>query len=110
MKLTDKELEVMRLLWASKEPLTTSGIIKMSEDRTWKEHSIFVMMNRLISKGAIELTSFIPTMTKTARAYRPLLSAEDYFVAHIAAANEAGEGDWIDFKMLSRKIASLGKK
>jgi len=78
MKLTDKELEVMYVLWGSKTPMTVSGILAASENRTWKQNSIFVMMKTLIAKGAVELTHYQPTATNTARAYAPIVTIEEY--------------------------------
>ena len=35
--LTKSELEIMELLWQEDEPLTSSQIIDMSVDRSWKK-------------------------------------------------------------------------
>ena len=78
MKLTDKELEVMYVLWEKQVPMTVSEIISVSKNRTWKENSIFVMMKTLIAKGAVKLTHYQPTATNTARAYAPIVTLEEY--------------------------------
>ena len=83
MKLTDKEMEVMYVLWGSETPLSVTEIIAASEDRTWKENSIFVMMNSLLVKGAVNVPHLKPTVTKAVRTYQPTLSMEDMMARQI---------------------------
>jgi BlaI family penicillinase repressor len=90
MKLTDKEMEIMGVLWGTGVPMTASEIIEASENRTWKENSIYIIMNTLIKKGAVVLAHYKPTNTKTARAYGPALTSEEYAVSYIGSARETG--------------------
>ena len=89
MKLTDKELEVMDVLWESKTPMTVSDILRVSKKRTWKENSIFVMMKRLESKKAVALDHYRATATNNARAYAPLITFEQFVALNIASINKA---------------------
>ena len=91
MKLTDKELEVMYVLWGSEVPMTVAQIIGASETRTWKKDSIFVMMNTLITKGAIVLTHYAATATNTARAYTPTLTIEEYAAVIVDRMTKIGK-------------------
>jgi len=90
MKLTGKETEVMTVLWKSKTPLTTSEIIEISPNRTWHEGSIFVIMQRLLKKGAITLESYRPTGGKHARVYKPIITTEDYAMRFIEDLDKKG--------------------
>jgi len=83
MKLTDKELEVMIVLWENEHPMTATELIKTSSNRTWKESSIYTILNTLVRKGAVVLTHYKPTMTNAARAYKPVITSEDYTVSNI---------------------------
>ena len=83
MKLTDKELEIMSVLWESEDPLTATEIIEASDNRTWKESSIYIIMNTLIKKGAVLLALHKPTITNNARAYAPTITMEEYTLAYI---------------------------
>jgi len=78
MSLSKKEIEIMKVLWKTNAPMTNAEIIAASEDPSWKESSIYVIMNSLISKGAVVLCGLKPTSTNNARSYMPTLSAEDY--------------------------------
>jgi len=88
MKLTDKEVEVMVVLWDSSHPMTATEIIETSNNRTWKERSIYTILNTLIKKGAAILTSYKPTMTNAARAYAPAITSDEYMVKHILDLSE----------------------
>jgi len=85
MKLTGKELEVMKVLWESKVPLTAAGIIEASENRTWQEKSIYSILKLLIEKKAVTTAHNKPTATKHAKTYTPTISAEKYGVLYLAS-------------------------
>lgn len=90
MKLTDKELEIMAVLWGSGSPMTATEIIEASNNRTWKENSIYILMNTLIKKGAVLQGKHKPTITKNARAYEPALTSEEYTVMCIKNVQSTG--------------------
>ena len=90
MRLTDKELEIMAVLWRSESPLTATEIIDTSDNRTWKENSIYIIMNTLIKKGAVVLAHHKPTSTKNARAYVPALTTEEYTTLSIKSMKQTG--------------------
>jgi len=90
MKLTGKEVEIMTVLWNSEAPLTATEIIETSPNRTWHERSIFVMMRSLIKKGAVVLDRYKPTAGKHARAYKPIVTTEDYAMEVFQVMNASG--------------------
>ena len=90
MNLTGKELEIMTALWDSEIPLTTTEIIDITPNRTWQEGSIFAIMNTLIKKGAAVLEMYKPTPGKHARAYKPLITSEEYAIASIDSMQDKG--------------------
>lgn len=90
MKLTDKELEIMAVLWRIQKPMTASELIEISSNRTWKENSIYIIMNTLIKKGAVALTYYKPTGTNTARAYEPKITSDEYTFICIENISQMG--------------------
>ena len=88
MKLTDKEMEVMVVLWDNARPMTAAELIEVSDKRTWRDNSIYTILNTLIKKGAMVLTDYKPTMTNNARAYVPIITFEEYMVKHIKSARD----------------------
>ena len=54
-RIVDSELEVMKLLWASNEPMGLSEIIAaLTEKLDWKEPTVKTVVRNLRLKGAIE--------------------------------------------------------
>ena len=95
----------MTVLWKSKKPLTTSEIVEITPNRTWHEGSIFVIMKRLVKKGAVILESYKPTAGKHARVYKPIISTEDYVIKVIEIMDNSGMD--IDFDVLSDRLKNF---
>lgn len=54
-KITESELEVMRLLWQAEQPLPLSDIRARLEPATgWESSTIKTLLRRLCEKGAVE--------------------------------------------------------
>lgn len=80
VKLTNRELEIMRILWESEKPLTATEIFNLMDD---KDISIFSVQNAIKSlflKKVIEVTSYTQVYKTNAREYSPVMSANDYAV------------------------------
>ena len=90
MKITGKELEIMTVLWNSKTSLTATEIIEISPHRTWQETSIYSIMNNLIKKGAAILDTYKPTASKHARAYKPIITTEQYALSTLCNMEKKG--------------------
>ena len=54
-KITDAELEIMRVLWAAEEPMTLSQLKSvLSEGHGWSGDTTKTLLRRLCEKGAVE--------------------------------------------------------
>jgi predicted transcriptional regulator len=54
-RISDAELEVMKVLWASDEPLTATGVAnRIPAERSWSLATVKTMLSRLSAKGALE--------------------------------------------------------
>lgn len=53
MELTRSELEIMNVIWTAGRPLTRGEILEQSVDKSWKNNSVHILLNRLLAKGAI---------------------------------------------------------
>ena len=47
------ELEIMKVVWKTKEPITSLDIGKAVEDKGWKKTTIATFLTRLVEKGAL---------------------------------------------------------
>ena len=73
-RLPDAEFEVMRAIWQSDPPVTTSQIIKILEPLSnWKPQTVMTMLVRLIEKGFLS-----SERAGRERVYSPKVSQQEY--------------------------------
>ena len=53
ISIGDAELEIMKVIWRAKEPITSLDIGKEVEDKGWKKTTIATFLTRLVEKGAL---------------------------------------------------------
>ncbi len=53
ISIGDAELEIMKVIWRAKGPLTSLDIGKEVEDKGWKKTTIATFLTRLAEKGAL---------------------------------------------------------
>lgn len=91
IKLTKKELEIMRIFWNVDEALTAVEVLKYTQNTATSIYTVQNTLKSLLLKKAIEVSSYIRVFKTSARKYRPLISANDYAImqfVHNLSANE----------------------
>ena len=53
-KITNSEKQILEVLWDEEKPLTSSEIVGVSDDRTWKASSVHLLLNSLLNKDLVE--------------------------------------------------------
>lgn len=53
ISIGDAELEIMKVIWKAKDPITSLDIGKEVEDKGWKKTTIATFLTRLVEKGAL---------------------------------------------------------
>ena len=72
-KITDSELEVMKLLWRAEEALPVTEIReKLQESKGWEPATIKTLISRLVSKGVVRQEK------RNVFYYSPLISEREY--------------------------------
>ena len=73
ISIGDAELEIMKVIWKSKEPITSLEIGKKVKDKSWKKTTIATFLTRLAEKGAL-------SAKKEGKLYyySPLITEKDY--------------------------------
>ena len=74
--LSEKEKEIMMVLWQVGEPLTASSIAENGD--TLNINTVQALTRNLLKKNFIEVADIVYRGTVLSRRYRPLLSAEEY--------------------------------
>ena len=83
MELTKSEMEIMDVLWAEQVPLSRSDLLERSEEKSWKDSSVHILLNGLLQKGAIREAGFVRRSKTYGRTFVPTMSREEYFAATI---------------------------
>ncbi len=73
ISIGDAELEIMKVIWKAKAPITSLDIGKEVEDKGWKKTTIATFLTRLVEKGAL-------SADKQGKLYyyTPLISEREY--------------------------------
>ena len=53
ISIGEAELEIMKVIWKAKDPITSLDIGKEVEDKGWKKTTIATFLTRLVEKGAL---------------------------------------------------------
>lgn len=83
MLLTKSELELMNVIWNAGRPVSRNEILELSENRSWKESSIHILINGLLKKGAIKEDGFVRCGKTFGRLFSAAVSREDYFAEEV---------------------------
>jgi len=83
MELTKSELEIMDVLWNAGEPLSRADLLERSEEKSWKDSSVHILINGLLSKNAIREAGFVKRSKTYGRVFAPNLTREEYFAATV---------------------------
>lgn len=116
IKISEAELEVMRILWREKEAVSFRAIrTELSDEMGWEKSTIATLLRRLLKKSAISIQE------KEIHYYMPNITKEDYitikkknlidklydgstknFVAALCQNGELTEADIDELKMYFR--------
>lgn len=83
MELTRSEMEIMDVLWEAGKPLSRSDLLERSEEKTWKDSSVHILLNGLLQKNAIEEAGLVKRGKTFGRVFAPTMTREEYFAATI---------------------------
>lgn len=82
-KISEKEKEIMSVLWRSEEPLTASAITQ--EDNNLNINTVQAALRSLLNKQYIKIADIIYSGTVLTRCYEPIISAEEYAADQLQA-------------------------
>lgn len=84
IELTKNENEIMDVMWQAKKPLSRGEILTLSVEKSWKDSSIHILLNSLLSKGAIREAGYVRAGRGYGRVFEPTLTSEEYYAGTIA--------------------------
>ena len=83
MELTKSEMEIMDVLWENGNALSRADILSLSGEKSWKDSSIHILLNGLLSKGAVREAGFVKRSKTYGRTFLPTMTREEYFAMTI---------------------------
>ena len=56
-KISEAEMEIMKIIWKKNEQVTTGGILEeLPKDNSWKTTTVMTLISRLVEKGILSMT------------------------------------------------------
>lgn len=83
MELTRSEMEIMDVMWESGAPLSRADLLARSEEKTWKDSSVHILLNGLLQKNAIQEAGLVKRSKTYGRTFSPTMTREEYFATTI---------------------------
>ena len=83
VELTKSELQIMDVLWQDGGALSRADFLERSEDKSWKDSSIHILLNGLLSKNAIREAGFVRRSKTYGRTFLPTMTREEYYAMTI---------------------------
>ena len=83
MELTKSEMQIMDVLWDSEIPLSRSDLLERSQQKSWKDSSVHILLNGLLQKEAIREAGLVKRSKTYGRVFAPTLTREEYFASTI---------------------------
>ncbi len=74
--LTEREYEIMKILWSSEKPMLISDIMKLT--KITAKNSIHPLLKNLIKNGYVKVVGNVIVVKTFSRLYAPAISLEDY--------------------------------
>ena len=103
MELTRSEMEIMDVLWGSDVPLSRADLLAHSEEKTWKDSSVHILLNGLLQKQAIREAGMVKRSKTYGRTFEPTLTREEYFATTIFSHRHKPDIVGLFEALLSRK-------
>ncbi|MBS5433581.1 MAG: BlaI/MecI/CopY family transcriptional regulator [Firmicutes bacterium] len=94
----------MDVLWKEDRPLSRGEILSLSEDKTWMDSSVHILLNSMLKKGAIREAGFVKCGKTCGRVYEAALSCEEYYASTFDSTKKKPSFP----KLMSAFIASEG--
>ena len=76
-ELTNREYEVMQILWANSKPMLASEIVEKSKNIS--NTTVFQVINQLLNKHYIKIAGQIVVIKSVSRVYSPTVTYQEYY-------------------------------
>ena len=105
--LTNKEYEIMKILWESEKPMLISDIL-LEADKV-AENSLHPMIKNLINNGFIKVVGSMKVSKTTSGLYAPAITVDEYAAMQLEGIMKTSNSK-LDFKNVLASFTSRNKK
>lgn len=105
--LTNKEYEIMKILWKSGKPMLISDILLETDNVA--ENSLHPMIKNLINNGFIKVVGSMKVSKTTSRLYAPAITVDEYAAMQLEGIMKTSNSK-LDFKNVLAFFTSRNKK
>lgn len=108
-RLADAELDIMRVLWQTREAMRAAQIVKqLSETRSWKTQTAHVLLGRLEEKGFVKAdrSEYFHTYRAAVTEKAYFASESDAFVRRLGSSVKATVASLINASDISAEELS----
>ena len=102
MVLTKSEMEIMDVLWEDGGELSRSDFLERSDEKSWKDSSVHILLNGLLKKGAIREAGIVKRSKTFGRTFLPTMTREEYFANTIFSYRHKPEAIGLMAALLER--------
>lgn len=81
--LTKSEKQVMETFWKIGQPLSYGDLLSVCTQRSWKDKSCFMLINRLLTKGLLKAVGYKRCGKTYARTFEPSVSKVEYLAKRV---------------------------
>lgn len=81
--LTNREIDILNILWHQKKPMVASDIVK--QDDTLTINTVQATVRKLLQKKLIEVADIVYSGTVLCRSYRPSMDSKEFALQEFAA-------------------------
>lgn len=106
MELTKSEMQIMDVLWEDGGALSRSDFLERSQEKSWKDSSVHILLNGLLNKGAIQEAGIVKRGKTYGRTFLPTMTREEYFASTIFSHRYQPDLKGLFRALLSRPEAS----
>ena len=75
-RLTNREMDILNILWSAEEPLVASEIAK--RDETLTINTVQATLRKMLKQGLVEVADIVYSGTVLSRSYRPTEISKDF--------------------------------
>lgn len=85
-KITDREQDILNILWAAEKPLVASDIAKSKDSLSI--NTVQAVLRKLLQKKLIKVADIVYSGTVLSRTYQPTISPNDFTLQQIVSQFE----------------------